>query len=41
MAETGTAGGHHGGHRGHVWDRSTYDRFYPRIWEQLKMFGLA
>ncbi|MFI2207088.1 hypothetical protein ACH47Z_41645 [Streptomyces sp. NPDC020192] len=41
VAETGTVGGHHDGHRGHVWDCSRYDRFYPWIWEQLKTFGLA
>ena len=41
VAETGTIGGHHDGHRVHVWDCSTHDRFYPWIWEQLKTLGLA
>ncbi|MGW1625521.1 hypothetical protein [Streptomyces sp. NPDC002172] len=41
VAETGAVGGHHDGHRGHVWDCSRYGRFYPWIWEQLETFGLA
>ncbi|MQY36899.1 hypothetical protein SRB17_49010 [Streptomyces sp. RB17] len=39
VVETVTAGGHHGGHYGHVWDCERYERFYPWIWEQMETFG--